>query len=195
MNKLVLGIVGGVVVVGAAVGTYVVLHNNNKATVTNTNTGQSVEVKTGSAAIVNVDACDVLTQNIANEVLGATATKGDTSAGNASSDDVSVTNCVYTVKIDPSATKPNNTKGVSILVRSAKTSTGAATNNDQFGAKKPAGVQDVTGLGEKAYYNPTYKQLNVLKNGNWYIITSYSGSPTNATLESDQALASKLTYK
>lgn len=196
MNKLVLGIVGGVVVVGAGAAIVITLNNNKTATVTNTATGQTANVKTGDNAVVKVDACDVLTQSIANQALGATATKGDTSAGNASSEALSVTNCVYTVKIDPAAIKPNNTKGVSVLARSALTSAGAKNNKDQFGPQKPAGVQDVSGIGDAAFYNPQFGQLNVLKGGNWYIVSSYSGSvTTGASLASDTALAQMLTFK
>ncbi len=57
-----------------------------------------------------------------------------------------------------------------------------------FGPSKPAGVQDVSNVGDKAYWNPSFGQLNVLKNGNWYILS-------NGTLDkskSTQADALKL---
>lgn len=81
-----------------------------------------------------------------------------------------------------------------ILVRVAITSAGAKTNKDQFGDLRPKGVQDVSGLGDSAYYNVEFGQLNVLKGGNWYIITSYSGS-LKGTLDANKLLADKLTLK
>lgn len=73
-----------------------------------------------------------------------------------------------------------------ILVRVAITSAGAKTNKDQFGDLRPKGVQDVSGLGDSAYYN--------VEGGNWYIITSYSGS-LKGTLDANKLLADKLTLK
>ena len=44
-------------------------------------------------------------------------------------------------------------------------------------------------IGDKAFFNPQFLQLNILKGGNWYIASSYSGRPTSATIESDTQLA------
>lgn len=154
------------------------------------------DVKTGKAAIVNVDACDVLTSDIAKQILGDTAVKGETSAGNVSNENISVTNCVYTAEIDPNALKFNNTNGVSVLARSAKSDTGATENKANFDSDKlPAGTQNVSGVGDKAFFNPKFGQLNVLKGGNYYIVTNYKGKILDATLEDDKALAELLTFK
>lgn len=198
MNKLVLLIIGGVIVVGGGAAILVTRGNDsNSAKVTNTNTGQSQDIKTGTSALIAVDACDVLTESAAKQILGDGATKGDTSAGNASSDAVSVSSCVYTAKIDPNVkvVKANNTKGVGILARAAKTKTGADTNKAQFGSAKPAGVQDVSGIGDDAFFNPKFGQLNVLKGNNWYIVSNYSGSATGGTVESDTQLANLLNFQ
>jgi len=196
MNKLVLLVIGGVIVVGGGAALLISRgKDNNSVKVTNTSTGQSQEVKTGNAAFIAVDACDVLTENVAKQILGDGATKGDTSAGNVSSDAVSVSNCIYSVKIDPNATKANNTKGVSVLARGAKTQIGADSNKAQFGSAKPTGVQDVSGVGDQAFYNPKFGQLNVLKGSNWYIVSNYSGGATTGTIESDTQLAKLLNFK
>ena len=194
MSKLVLLVIGGVIVVGGGAA-LLISRGNNSVKVTNTSTGQLQEVKTGNAAFVAVDACDVLTENVAKQILGDGATKGDTSAGNVSSDAVSVSNCIYSVKIDPNATKANNTKGVSVLARGAKTQIGADSNKAQFGSAKPAGVLDVSHVGDQAFYNPNFGQLNVLKTSNWYIVSNYSGSATTGTIESDTQLAKLLNFK
>ena len=191
MNKLVIGVIAGVVVVGG-IGTALVLGNKDdgsgKVDVSN--------IKTGSDAIVNVDACDVLNDAVAKKVLGDGAEKGDTSAGTASSDDVSVTNCVYTYKaVTTGSVKDQlaSTDHAGLLVRSAKTKAGADSNKTPFTSAKPGAAQDVSGYGEKAYFNPTMGQLNVLKGGNWYIISRYKGtSSTKATLDDVKQLADAL---
>lgn len=114
MNKLVLLIIGGIVVVGGAALLITRGNDDSSVKVTNTVTGQSQEVKTGSDTLVAVDACDVLTENVAKQILGDGATKEDTSARSVSTAAVSVSSCVYTAKVDPNAKKPNNNKGVSI---------------------------------------------------------------------------------
>lgn len=166
-----------------------------KKTTTTTNTAVNTTVKTGGDAVVLVDACDVLTAAVAKNILGDAAAKGDLPGSQASTQDVSISSCVYTAKIDPTAAvRISNTKGASVLIRAAKTKAGADSNKSQFGANKPAGVQDVDGLGNTAFFNPQFGQLNVLKGGNWYILSSYSGS-ANGTLESDKTLANSLELK
>ncbi len=197
MNKLVAAIVGGVIVVGAGVAIIVTRGSDeNSVRITNDSTGQSKEVKTGEAAIINVDACDVLTEAAAKQVIGAGAEKGDTSAGNVSTDDVSVTNCVYTYKAvttGPILDQLASVDHAGLLVRSAKTKTGAESNKTPFTTAKPAAAQDVSGYGEAAYYNPAMGQLNILKGGNWYILSKYKGtSGTSTSLTELKTLADAL---
>jgi hypothetical protein len=153
-------------------------------------------VKTGNDATIAIDACDVLTAGVARSILGEGAIKGDTSAGRASNDAVSVSMCTYYRKIDPLAGDVNNTNGVSILVRAARNETGAKSNKAQFTTGKPKNVTDVSGLGDKAYYNRELKQLNVLKGSNLYIVSSYEGDvTTGASLSLDKQLAEKLHFR
>lgn len=193
MNKTLIAIIGAVIIVGGGAAFLITRNNNNSATVTNTSTGQSQEVKTGDAAIVVVDACDVLTEQAAKQVLGDGAKKGDTQAGNASSDDVSVSNCVYTYKpvtTGSALQQVQSTQAAGVLVRSAKTSAGTESNKAVFTTQKPAGVEDVSGYGDMAFWNPKYGQLNILKGGNWYIVSHYTGvSATKGTLEQAKQLA------
>ncbi|MEI6850775.1 MAG: hypothetical protein WCK26_02295 [Candidatus Saccharibacteria bacterium] len=195
MNKIVIWIISGVVVVAGGV-LAVVLFSNNGAKVTNTNTGQTTSVKTGNDAIISVDACDILTEIIAKQILGDAAEKSDTTNGQTSTDDVSVSNCTYTASIDPNAAvRISNKKGVGVLIRAAKTNAGIETNKTIFTTNKPAGVQDINGLGESAFFNPQFGQTNVLKGGNWYIITNYSGTAGIGTLESNKQLVDLLKLK
>lgn len=193
MNKLILAIIAGIVVVGGGVFLVTRGDDGKTATVTNTSTGQSQTVQTGNDAIVAVDACDVLTESAAKQVLGDAATKGDTAAGSAASADVSVSNCVYTAKSVTSGSalaQAQSTNAAGLLVRAAKSQTGAESNKAQFGSAKPSGVEDVSGYGDKAYWNPQYGQLNILKGGNWYIVSHYTGlSPSKGTLDQAKQLA------
>lgn len=190
MNKLIVAIVGGVIVIGG--GVYFVTKGSDDKPAT----GQSQTVATGSDVLVAVDACDVLTDSVATQVLGAGATKGDTSAGNASSADVTVSNCAYTLKSTTGGSalaQVQGTHAAGLLVRAAKSQTGADSNKAQFGSAKPSGVEDVSGYGDKAYWNPQFGQLNILKNGNWYILTNYVGTnPTKGTLDQAKQLADAL---
>ncbi len=195
MNKSIALIIGVVIVVGG-VGAFVFARKKDSGTkVTNTQTIKTSNVKTGEDAVIAVDACDVLTKDVAIKILGDSPTKGDLSAGNASTNDISVTNCIYSVQIQPGALKANNTKGVSVLARSAKTSAGVKSNKYIFGDAKPQGVQDVSGIGDQAFFNPKFGQLNVRKGGNYYIVSNYSGAATSGTLESSTDLAKLLSFK
>lgn len=198
MNKLAIWIIGLVIVIGGVSAVLIIRNNGDKnTTVTDIKTGQSTDVKTGSNAIIAVVACDVLTEATAKNILGDAAAKGDLpAASQVSTKDVSVSSCVYTAKIDPAAAvRLSNTKGVSVLVRAAKTNSGSDSNKSQFGSAKPAGVQDVAGIGDAAFFNPQFGQLNVLKGGNWYILSNYSGGSSTGTVESNKKLADLLVLK
>lgn len=192
MNKLVITVVGAVVVVGAATAIVVARGDDEPKSPATTKT-QKTNVATGKKALVAVDACDVLTSSAAKKVLGDQAEKGDTSAGNASTDDISVSNCVYTFKgltTGPIKEQLASIKTAGVLARAAKTDAGAASNKTPFTTAKPAGVQDISGYGDKAYFNPATGQLNILAGNNWYIISNYTGtSPTAATLDQVKVLA------
>ncbi len=192
MNKIILIVVAVVVIAGGGVFLITKNNKNDDIKVTNTNTNQSTDVKTGSDAIVKVDACEVLTESVAKQVLGDGATKGDTSAGNASTDDVSVSNCTYTLKPSTGGSglqQVQNTSVAGLLVRSAKSKVGADSNKSVF-ANKPSGAEDVSGYGDQAFWNPQYGQLNILKGGNWYIISQYTGvNSTKGTIDQAKALA------
>lgn len=197
MNKLTIWIVGGVIVIGG-IAAFVFTRNadDTNTTVTSGGNGKTETVTTGKSPIIAVEACDVLTEAIAKTIVGDAAAKADLPASDVSTKDVSVSSCVYTAKIDPAAAvRISNTKGVNVLVRAAKTTAGSDSNKSQFGSLKPAGVQDVSGIGDAAFFNPTYGQLNVLKGGNWYILSNYSGTAAGGTLESNKVLAGALTFK
>ena len=143
-----------------------------------------------------IKACDILTQEVAKELLGDSIQNSSNDPRANSNEDVAVSNCNYATTID--VTDPTaipDISGVGLLVRSAKSTDGAATNSQQFEQLKPEDPNTVTGIGDQAYYSEQFKQLNVLKNGNWYIVTRYKDRVTNGSKEMVVELAKKLDLK
>lgn len=190
MKKIVIAVVAGVLILGAGAAVVLGKKNSSSAPVDTSN------IKTGNDVMVAIDACDVLTNEVAKKVLGEGVEKGDTTAGTASSDDISVSNCVYTRKgVTTGSVKEQlaSIETVGLLVRAAKNKAGAESNKTPFSSAKPSGVQDVDGYGSQAYFNPATGQLNVLAGNNWYIISHYTGtSVTKATLAQASELADAL---
>lgn len=156
----------------------------------------SQEVKTGASAYAVVDACDVLTQKIADKVLGAPSTKAGVAADSkTSTKSLSVSNCTYSyrsVTTGPAIEQGESTKRVSLLVRAAKDKAGADSNKGQFN-KIPAGSQSVSGYGDAAFWDPKFGQLNILKDNNWYILNHSKGiTITGGTLDEAKQLADAL---
>lgn len=160
--------------------------------------GDSATKSTDSVTVQplsSVTACDILTEDVAKALLGEDIDRPDSTIGDASNTDISVTNCGYNTKITAtsSASLPK-ISGVTLLARVAKTPAGAQSNTIGF-EDRPSGVENVEGIGDSAFYSPDFRQLNVLKGDNWYIVTYYVDSIMNASLETNKQLAEKLTFK
>ena len=179
MKKIVAAVAAVIVLAGVAI---VVLGSKGKT--------DGTDASTASASYKTVKACDVFTDSVAAQVLGASYVKG-TVTDPTSSDDIVFDNCIYTA--GPEANPPHST---SVAVRSAKTSNGADSNKAMFTATgRPAGAEAVSGYGDAAYWDPGLGQLDILKGNNWYIVSNYTGtSPANgtATLAMAEELAQKL---
>lgn len=141
-------------------------------------------------------ACDVFTLDDAKKVLGDTAQKPEeTQPAEASSNDIDVSQCIYQQPADTIAAIKTQ-KQASLLVRGAKTKTGAESNKDYFnGTTKPQGVQEVSGYGDTAFWNPQFGQLNILKGNNWYILQVGVSTPGNRTVDEAKTLADALIAK
>lgn len=170
---LVAGIAAGVLLLGAIV--YAVYANQTRSSDTSGATANS--------AFIEVNACEVLTQKIADEQLGGASQKAAASTPTVHSEDLTVSNCLYSKGLT----------GVGLLARSAKTTVGAMSNKDQFRDGRPDGVQNVESIGDAAYFEPTTKQLNILVGNNWYILTTYKEKLSDTTVEQTVELAKKLT--
>lgn len=179
MKKSIIIIIIAALTVGAGITYLIAIKPQNSSTTTSTD-----------AAASTVSACDILTPAIAKQFIGSNVTQPGGSAGDTAIPDMRVSNCLYI----SSSADVAKMSSVNVLVRAAKTQDGINANKAQF-TSLPSGAQSVSGLADKAYYDPTFRQLNVLKGGNWYIVTAYTGSPTNATLATDQKLAKQLRFQ
>ncbi len=173
----VMGVVTVVLVVLAAIITVIML-NNQKTVAPSTST----KTKT---TYIQPKACDILSLETAQKILPGVTTS-DVPASDVSSESIMVSNCnYYDVK---------ERVGVGILVRAAKDDTGAQTNKAQFDPL-PTGVQAVDGYGDKAYWDATFGQLNILKRNNWYILSSGPVVPASRTLEATKKMADVIVDK
>lgn len=139
-----------------------------------------------------VDACAVVTQAVADKVLGTGAEKG-VSNGDTSTDDINVSTCTYT--LDTNTGLPisaDKIKSLTLLARSAKSAEGIDSNAMQLSEEKPTGAESVSGYGTGAYWDPQYGQLNIFKNGSWYILTNGSSTLTARTLDDAKLFADQI---
>lgn len=189
MKKVIIAVVAIVVIVGGGAAAYFFFVKSGDNSSSSASSGA-----TAAAPLSSVTACDVLTEDVAKAILGTDISKPDGSIGDISTADIAVTNCNYTTNIHATSSSVPKASGVSVLARVAKTEAGATSNKEQF-QSKPAGVEDVNGIGDNAFYNPAFRQLNVLKGNNWYIVTYYIDSITNANSDTDKQLAQKLQFQ
>lgn len=132
------------------------------------------------------NACDLLTLAEAKTMLGDQAINGVKQTP-VQSGSLTISRCSYSNATLDSA----DATVAAIVVRSGINDAGIKVNKAQFEAGKPsAGIQEVTGIGDSAYFNTGLGQLNILKDSTW-IIVSYgsSASPQANSLEDTEKLA------
>ena len=201
--KVILWLLGGVIVLTAVgYGVYqVVIKDDNDLVDQNVQTGEQAD------AGATREACDIFTEVMAKQVLGEGARKGELpTASAASTDDISVTNCLYEAD-DP------NSKGIltaNVLVRGGKTAVGKTSNKVGFEGNQDRsnfeddGISDgteyqptvpITDLSEAAFYDPDFNQVNVLVDeGTYWLIIQADGINTgvNDSGEAARTLAELL---
>lgn len=133
------------------------------------------------------NACTIFTLADAKQLLGDTA-KGGVNPIYDSSPEFDVSTCTYTQ--DQGANTPvSSKKSATLLMQAPKTDTGIASNQKEFGPFKAGSVQDVTGYGDQAFWDPEHGQLNILKNNVWYILSYGPSTPSQRTLDQAKQLA------
>jgi hypothetical protein len=137
---------------------------------------------TSTTTTKKTDPCAIFTLSDAKSLLGNNIQKGGLPPVLQSSNKYNtVVTCAYSQKPDTSQsvlTPVANSATVLLLL--PKTELGKTSNNYQFGDGKPAGVQNVSGVGEKAFWDPVSGTLNVLKNGKWVILSNGPVTPASA---------------
>ncbi len=184
-----------IIVLVVAAGTFLLFSMDNSKDSSTSGT-ESQETSNAGKSFNPPAACDVFTLEEAKKVLGETAEVPDTVVPpTASSDDISVSQCIYQTPADTLAAIRAQ-KQASVLVRGAKTETGADSNKDYFsGSTRPAEAEDVSGYGDAATWNAQFGQLNILKNNNWYILQTGSSTPAERTLEQAKSMADAIISK
>jgi hypothetical protein len=133
--------------------------------------------ETQTKVVKKVDPCAFFTAKEAKAVLGAAVVKGGVAPINYSSTKyLQATTCVYT---QDSQKNQVVVKNAAVTIMSPKNTTGTAYNQNTFGADKASGVQDISGYGQKAYWDPQLGVLNILK-GDKRVVVSV-GSPSSVS--------------
>jgi hypothetical protein len=132
------------------------------------------------------NACALLTLNEAKTLLGDKTINGVNQTP-VQSGDLTLSKCGYSDGLPD----VSNAVVAAIIVRSGINDAGIALNKAQFTAGKPsAGIQDVAGIGDSAYFNVGLGQLNILKDSTWIIVSYGSGSaPQGNSLADTEKLA------
>ncbi|MDB5179439.1 MAG: hypothetical protein JWN12_71 [Candidatus Saccharibacteria bacterium] len=132
------------------------------------------------------NACALLTMDEAKTLLGDKTING-VSQTPVQQGNLTVSKCSYSDGLPDTA----NAVVAAIVVRSGINDAGILQNKNEFVAGKPsAGIQDVTGVGDSAYFNAGLGQLNVLKDSTWILVSYGSGaSPQSNSLDDTVKLA------
>lgn len=162
--------IGSIIIVAIGGGIYLVTQKDDKggSTTSTVATGDQADAGATKAA------CDIFTDAVAKQVLGEGAVKSEVPGGGAASTEtVSVTQCMYEVGEGRDITVAN------LLVRAAKNKDAYESNRFGFESTKTQGgspAEDIGGLGQAAYFNTSFKQTNVLVNDGQYWIIIQAGN-------------------
>lgn len=186
MDKIIIGIAIIIIAIIGSVSAYIVVRDQSNIST----------VPSGASVIPVVDACDILTQNIAQRTLGANdLMHPDSKKTSTTTSDIATSSCTYATKTTISDTGTTTKgSGVNLIVRSAKTQTGIDANLQLFASL----IQDykpLKNIGDKAVYSTNSPEIYVIKSGNLYLITGYADIYTNNSLAVETAVASKLQFK
>ena len=186
-KKILIAVILILAICGTA-GAYYSLKNTNKnkpeptSPTAETNTQPTAAKPEMTSANKPEKACDILTQDIAEKVVGKPA-RADGSNADAPQDvdHLVISTCTFK--------SVNGMNAVTLLWRAAKDTEGSAHDQEQFGPNKPVNAEVVTGYGDVAYWDADFKQLNILKGTSWYILTAGSNEPASRTLDQAKQFA------
>lgn len=173
MNKKAIAtIIAAAVIIAAVTAVVVFVVNKNSAITTNSSETTYKAVK----------ACDLLTLDKAKTLLGDTATLSEFNDPE-TGEMIATSNCSYT----NNETALPTLRVIHVSVRSALDKKGQESNITAFestnGSIPAAGDKEVTGYGEKAFWDTTVHRLAILKDNMWIRIGYGSSDQTTNTLE------------
>lgn len=111
-------------------------------------------------------ACEHFTKSLADQALKASSQLSTDSALTSDTADLQVSFCTYTT----------GQTAITFVSYIAKSDVGKSMNSVEFGSGRPAGVQNVTTIGQAAFWSDSLATLSVLKNNNRYTIALTSGT-------------------
>ena len=154
----------------------------------------SVSSSSGDNDFTTVDACDVLTRKIVAEAYGGAISGTTPVESTSSTNNIFVTTCSLTSYSGKGSKKVTNGTAT-LLAYIARNEQGASDNKQSFRSNRPAEAIDVEGIGNQAYYIPSFNQFYILNGNNWYILSNYNTSVLDGTLDDVKSLAQKLNFK
>jgi len=111
-------------------------------------------------------ACQHFTKPLADQALKASSQLNTDSALTSNTNDLQVSFCTYMT----------NQIAITLVSYVAKSDVGKSMNSVEFGSGRPAGVQNVTSVGQAAFWDDSLATLSVLKNNNRYTIALTNGT-------------------
>lgn len=134
-------------------------------------------------------ACDLFTVEEARTLLGEDVLNTESNKP-VINGDVAVSKCAYT---DTNGSS-DAMKVAAVAIRSGINDAGQAKNETDFAAAKASNiVDDVTGVGDTAFFNKTAGQLNILSDKKWIIINyGFGATPESNTAEDASIVAKKV---
>lgn len=135
-----------------------------------------------------IEACQILTREIATAVLGETVPPAESKTIHSEEFGSTVTSCSYTTE----GKDPTKLRTISILIRYAKDEAESkkifADAKDQSKSIAGANPEDLNGIADEAYWSGgNLNQLNVRQGKGWFILSSYFRSGDQKTLALEMA--------
>ncbi len=126
-------------------------------------------------------ACKLFTKPVADQALKTAATLSTDSALTSESGDLQISFCTYLAR----------GRALTLVAFLAKTDVGKSMNSVEFGSGRPADAQNVTTIGQAAFWNESLATLYVLKNNNRYTVALTNGT-LDETLEAAKIMVPNL---
>jgi hypothetical protein len=138
--------------------------------------------KPDNSGNAKADPCVFFSLADAKALLGDKTKKGGLAPiAQASSKDIAVNTCSYYQELQTTQPSAKQVlKSASVMVRTPKGDVGKRINEYQFGDGKQAGMEDVSSYGQKSFWDPQLKVLNVLKSDKW-VTLSYGSTNSSST--------------